>query len=171
MKNHLFFFLLILALAACTPAETEDTEMAAGEYGTEEDLSQSLMEADRAWSETVGDAEAFASYIAEDGYFLPANGPRLQGRTSIQSSLDQLFQMPGLELRWQADVAEVAESGDLGYTMGSFLETVEGPEGETVSREGKYVTVWEKQQDGSWKVVADIFNYDAPPSGEGESAQ
>ena len=28
---------------------------------------------------------------------------------------------------------------------------------------GKYVIVWKKQEDGQWKVVADIANPDAPP--------
>ena len=35
---------------------------------------------------------------------------------------------------------------------------------------GKYVAVWKKQQDGSWKVEADMFNSDLP-SGTTTSAQ
>jgi hypothetical protein len=29
---------------------------------------------------------------------------------------------------------------------------------------GKYLTVWKKQADGSWKVLFDMFNSDLPPS-------
>ncbi len=55
-----------------------------------------------------------------------------------------------------------SKGGDLGYTIGSFELSVNGPDGEPAMREGKYLTVWEKDQGGNWKVVADIFNYDAP---------
>jgi ketosteroid isomerase-like protein len=37
--------------------------------------------------------------------------------------------------------------------------------GKTVSDKGKYVTVWKKQKDSSWKVLLDIFNSDLPPEG------
>jgi ketosteroid isomerase-like protein len=33
--------------------------------------------------------------------------------------------------------------------------------GETTDK-GKYVTIWRKQPDGSWKVVEDMFNSDIP---------
>ena len=34
--------------------------------------------------------------------------------------------------------------------------------GKTVSDKGKYLTVWKKQPDGSWKVLLDIYNSDLP---------
>ncbi len=36
------------------------------------------------------------------------------------------------------------------------------PSGKMISDKGKYVTVWKKQADGSWKVMLDIFNTDLP---------
>ena len=35
-------------------------------------------------------------------------------------------------------------------------------EGKTVKAEGKFLMVFEKQADGSWKIVRDIFNFNAP---------
>jgi ketosteroid isomerase-like protein len=162
MKNKTILCWLLLALTACAPTETEETGVASGKYGTGEDARQSLMEADRAWSETADDAEAFLTYLAPDVYFLPPDGPRIQGPAAFRSSIDQLLQISGAQLRWSPDVAEVSEGGDLGYTIGSFELTMDGPNGEPITRVGKYVTPWERQEDGSWKVVADIFNFDAP---------
>jgi ketosteroid isomerase-like protein len=58
-----------------------------------------------------------------------------------------------------------AHSGDLGYTIGAYEMTFNDPTGKTVSDKGKYVTVWKKQKDGSWKVLLDVFNTDLPPTG------
>lgn len=53
--------------------------------------------------------------------------------------------------------------------------TVDGPDGSPATRTGAYTTVWKKQNDGQWKVVADIPNFDSPAGspavvrGEGQS--
>jgi ketosteroid isomerase-like protein len=55
----------------------------------------------------------------------------------------------------------VAASRDLAYTVGTWqVSKKENPE--EVLATGKYVTVWRKQKDGSWKAVADIGNDDPP---------
>jgi len=63
-------------------------------------------------------------------------------------------------LIWHATGAEAAKSGDLGYSTGKFDLSYTDPSGKQISDHGKYVTVWKKQKDGSWKVVRDIFNSD-----------
>jgi len=37
--------------------------------------------------------------------------------------------------------------------------------GNPATEKGKYLTVWKKQADGSWKVIEDMFNSDLPPGG------
>jgi ketosteroid isomerase-like protein len=39
------------------------------------------------------------------------------------------------------------------------------PSGKAASDHGKYVTVWKKQSDGTWKVLLDVFNTDVPLAG------
>jgi ketosteroid isomerase-like protein len=39
------------------------------------------------------------------------------------------------------------------------------PSGKPLRDRGKYVTVWRKQADGSWRVVRDVFNSDLPVPG------
>ncbi|MGH8286688.1 MAG: DUF4440 domain-containing protein [Steroidobacteraceae bacterium] len=60
---------------------------------------------------------------------------------------------PGFAIKWTPEKAVVGASGDVGYTTGTYEMTAEG-----ATERGKYVTVWKKQSDGSWKVVEDIFN-------------
>jgi ketosteroid isomerase-like protein len=57
---------------------------------------------------------------------------------------------------------EVARSGDLAYTRGAYQLSFKSPQGTQVTDQGKYLTVYRRQPDGSWKAVEDIFNSDLP---------
>ena len=74
----------------------------------------------------------------------------------------QLASMPGFEIAWTPEIAEVSSGADLGYTIGSYHMELDGPDGAPTAVDGKYLTVWQKQRDGSWKVVADTFNSNGP---------
>lgn len=55
----------------------------------------------------------------------------------------------------------VARSGDLGYTSGLYELKLKGTAGAAVDN-GKYLTIWKKEADGSWEVLFDTFNSDRP---------
>ena len=46
----------------------------------------------------------------------------------------------------------------MGWTWGKYIMTSTDSEGNPVTRKGKYLNVWKKQNDGLWKVVVDIGN-------------
>jgi ketosteroid isomerase-like protein len=50
---------------------------------------------------------------------------------------------------------DISEAGDLGYTTGPVLYT-DVTENPRPPRHGMYFSVWQKQSDGSWKVVIDL---------------
>jgi ketosteroid isomerase-like protein len=92
---------------------------------------------------------------------LGAGVPILTGRAAIRTSLADAFGRSDLSISWRADNAAVASSGDLGYTSGKNRVSF-GPKSKTLPIVGKYVTVWKRQADGTWRVVLDIYNADAP---------
>jgi ketosteroid isomerase-like protein len=156
MKSLLSLLLLTSLVPACQPAPPPvDLEAA----------KKALMDADKAWSETTNSTEDFLSFFAEGASVYPANAPIRTGREAITAFITELMSMPGFSLEWTAKTADVASSGDLGYTTGSASFTMNDPAGNPVTDTIKYVTVWRKAPDGSWKVVADIFNSDNPPPG------
>jgi ketosteroid isomerase-like protein len=69
---------------------------------------------------------------------------------------------PNLLLKWQPAKVHVAKGRDLGYTLGQWQLFDKTKPGSPVIATGKYLTVWEKQKDKSWKAVADIGNQDPP---------
>jgi ketosteroid isomerase-like protein len=120
------------------------------------------MDTDQAWSATVHDADKFVSFFAEDASFLPPDMPIAQGTESIRATASQMLAIPGFNVSWKATKADVSGSADLGYTLGTYQLTTNDAAGKPVNSVGKYVTVWKKQADGQWKVVADCFNPDGP---------
>ncbi|MDX1579471.1 MAG: DUF4440 domain-containing protein [Gemmatimonadota bacterium] len=126
---------------------------------------EALMEADRAWAEAYAasddPAETFVAGMADGATLLPPEAPLAQGKAAIREVVVQLESMPGFSVTWSPEVADVGSGGDLGYTRGTYQMTMEGPDG-PMSIDGKYLTIWKKQPDGTWEVTADMFNADAP---------
>jgi ketosteroid isomerase-like protein len=71
---------------------------------------------------------------------------------------------PADQLTWKAVKIDVADSGDLAYSLGNWQLKGKNAKGEEVTQTGKYITVWKKQKGGSWKVVADTGTVDPPHS-------
>ncbi len=131
------------------------------------DERQSLMQADidfdRATAETG--VEGWVAHFAEDGQMFPAGAEIVSGRQAIREAMAPAFANPGFSLRWKPLGAEVARAGDLGYTYGTYVARGPGPEGRLTERHGKYVSIWRKQRDGTWKVAVDIGNSSPSPAG------
>jgi ketosteroid isomerase-like protein len=121
--------------------------------------------ADQQWMKVFADKDLEKSVVfcAADGSVLAPNAPIAVGRDAIGKLFSGFFALPGLKIGWHPDKAQVAKSGELGYTSGVYQMTFNDPSGKPVSDTGKYVTIWKKQSDGSWKVLFDIFNSDLPP--------
>jgi uncharacterized protein (TIGR02246 family) len=126
---------------------------------------QKLHDADQAWMKAVAarDLKGTLAAFEDDASVLPQNSPQLKGHEAIGKFFGEMFQAPELKIEWHPLKVEVAKSGDLGYTTGVYADSVKDPaSGKTVEDHGKYLTVWKKQKDGSWKVQYDIFNTDLP---------
>jgi len=164
MKSSCLFFLVAILLGSgCVPPASDSTpEAPAIDLESER---AALMAVDKGWSESIHDTAAFLTFVADGAHFMPYGAPLAQGE-AIGTTWDGLTSLPGFGLEWQATNAEVAASGDLGYTIGTFRLTTD-QDGTSMLTVGKYVTIWHKQADGSWKVQVDSFNTDGPPIAAG----
>jgi ketosteroid isomerase-like protein len=123
-------------------------------------LRAELEQADREFARNVRDAglDAWVDAFAENGLVLPADGPVATGRSAIRSLFEPLFAKPGFEITWSPMGAEVAASGDLGYTYGDWRTSMAADNEEVTEAQGKYVTVWHREPGGRWQVLLDIGN-------------
>jgi ketosteroid isomerase-like protein len=118
------------------------------------DAAAALLEADRAWARTTT-AEAFKSFLTEDAIYLYYNEHVMFGAEEWGPWLDRMFATDEFVLDWKAARVEVGPSADMGYTAGDWVSTWRDAEGVAVERTGSYVAIWERQDDGEWKVIAE----------------
>jgi uncharacterized protein (TIGR02246 family) len=130
------------------------------------DPREVLMDLDREFDRATAErgADAWASYFAEDGMMFPEGGEIIRGRAAIREAMAKVFKGPGFSLRWQPAGGTVSRSNDLGFTYGTFVAAGRNASGEEVRRHGKYVTIWQKQKDGTWKIVLDAGNQGPAPA-------
>jgi len=133
---------------------------------TLEEETSALLETDArfaASSRENGMAEAFYRFMAPDGMLLrPGEGP-IRGP---QAARDRMSGRSDIILTWSAQGADVSSSRDLGYTWGIYQVERAAPEGPVRLGTGKYLNVWKRQADGTWKVLVDIGNEDASANGQ-----
>lgn len=120
--------------------------------------------ADQQWLRVFAakDLEKSVAFCADDASVLAPNTPIATGKEAISQLFSGFFALPGFNIIWHPQRTEVARSGELGYTSGTYQMTFSDPSGKPISDTGKYVTVWKKQSEGGWKVLLDIFNSDLP---------
>lgn len=122
-----------------------------------------LLETDRqfaAMSVEKGAAEAFNKFLAEDAMGL--NGPHpVVGRENIYAEMKA--EAGAYTLEWDPQRAEVAASADLGWSWGTYVLTSIDENGDEKKSYGKYLNVWQRRDDGEWKVVVDVGTPSPPP--------
>jgi ketosteroid isomerase-like protein len=160
-----------LVVVACAPVpRTGHTPPASPDPAA---LRQELMEADRTFARITQErgSEGWTSVFLPDARMLLDGGPIVEGTAAIREVMAVLDD-PSYSLTWEPLGAEVSASGDLGYTWGRYRRRVGGETEEADVSEGKYVTVWRRDGNGTWKVAADIGNSGAPhPAGNSGAAE
>jgi len=92
---------------------------------------------------------AFAEWFAEDGVALGNGVAPLVGRVAIAKSAN--WSPKNYQLTWTPTDAAMGPSGDVGYTWGHFEGHSKDANGNPVTISGRYITIWRKQPDGSWR--------------------
>jgi ketosteroid isomerase-like protein len=121
-----------------------------------------LMELETQFAAAVaaGGGGAFASWFADEGVTLANGRPPVIGREAIAA--EALWDPKDYQLTWTAEGAQMGPSNDMGFTWGHYDGTGKDALGQPVTHSGRYMTVWKKMPDGSWKVVLDA-SADEPP--------
>jgi uncharacterized protein (TIGR02246 family) len=116
-----------------------------------------IMAADRNFNQAVADRDMtrFLSLVADTATFNGGTAQEIHGRDAVGKAWAPFFRVDGPRLTWKPTKAEVLVGGDVGYTVGAWERRPAPGSGQTKIARGNYMTVWLKQDDGSWKVVFD----------------
>jgi ketosteroid isomerase-like protein len=121
-----------------------------------------LMQADRDFAKATAEkgVDGWMAYMAPNAVDL--TGDLLVGPDQIRAAMVKQFKLADYKLSWAPTKAEFLGTGDIGYTVGKYEVRYTGEDGRPQGRRGTYLTTWQKQNDGSWKVICDIGSPDPP---------
>ena len=110
--------------------------------------------AETAFAKSMADRNlaAFTALLADDAIFWGGKGVN-RGKAAVAADWKRFFDGPAAPFSWSPAEVEVLSSGDLGFSSGPVLD----PKG---NRIGTFNSVWQRQSDGSWKIV---FDKGCPP--------
>ena len=137
----------VLMLASCAGGSP-----GAGKNADTVAEAKALAKLDDDWSAAAAtrDAGRVAAFYAEDAIAYPPNEPVAVGRAAAEKVWAAYFADSTYTISWKTDHADVV--GDLGYTAGAYQDSF---------GKGKYLCVWKRQGDGSWKAIHDMWNTDS----------
>ncbi|HEY9045916.1 MAG TPA: DUF4440 domain-containing protein [Ohtaekwangia sp.] len=146
MKKSLLY---ILSLTTLLPALAQEF--------TNNDL-QSLVNAERAFSlqaKEKNTRDAFLANLTDESVAFYPNTTKAKAFWEKAAA--------GTEwLYWQPVYADIAASGNFGYTTGPW--SFRKDKSAEASAFGEYITVWKKQNDGNWKILIDAgINHSSYP--------
>lgn len=186
------FATLLLAVAATAPAAATAQERAAAaddpdrsvpahtpewtnpsgsDPGVRTEIDRALDQAYAAFARAYreADPDAVAALYAEDAYYLQPGSPIRRGRETIREGFARYLGRfreagaPGPSIEFE--IVDRDARGDLAYDIGYYRlrSREDGP----VHR-GKFVVVWKKTDEGTWRIHADGFSDAPPPPQKGE---
>lgn len=133
----------------------------AGSEGKDEGVreAQAAIEAANAkFSEAFarGDGKALAAMYTSDAIVFPPDSEMIRGNEAIGEFWKATRQSGVQSALLTTD--DVGRSGDVAYEAGKVTLTIQPAGKEPTKAAAKYVVVWKRQPDGSWKLHRDIWN-------------
>lgn len=166
MKNitHVVFILIgvmfVLGFAltqlACSRSETFD----------EVQIRKSIEEACAKYSQAIreGNVAGVVDIYTADATILPPDAGIVKGKQAIGEFYNKLLQMGMKDIVFT--ILEVGGNGGTAYEIGKTKVLIQ-PEGQAAIQDStKYLVIWKRQADGTWKVHADIYNVRTPMPGK-----
>jgi uncharacterized protein (TIGR02246 family) len=150
---------LVILQAGCTqtpPPAPPDTRAAD---------EQAIRSLEVAWVQAFAskDIDKIASFWANDASGFIPNMPVIKGNAALKAAWKPIIEDKNFMLTFKTASVEVSKSSDLASTQGTYEFGFTDPKSKkAMVQKGMYVEVYKKQADGSWKVVTDISNADAP---------
>jgi len=126
---------------------------------------KAIRDTEAAWVKAFAtkEPEKAAAFYADDAASMLPDTPLMSGKQAILAGMKPELGDPNFSLVFAPTKVEIAKSGDIAYTQGTFQYTTTDPKTKKrVGQAGNYVEVYKKQADGTWKVEEDIATEETP---------
>ena len=152
--------LVIIFLPACAPEPAPPTEAVTNVEADIEALKAIPSQWEAAYH--ANDLDAVMQDYAQDAVRMPPNEAIEEGKEAIRNSHQAFFSEYTSD--GAVEVVDIQVSGDLGYFHGTYKgSSTPKAGGEPIIADQKFVVVTQRQADGSWKTICEIWNENSPP--------
>ncbi len=152
--------ILLLMVVGCAAPTAED-EAAAQAVAEQEKLdSINALVGDWVEAYNAGDSKALTALFAEDAMRLPPEDKAFSGHTRIESEFDAEFEGGAGETTIRLEETVIADK--LAFTRGTWAVTTTSEDGESETEVGKWLNLIALQDDGSWRILRNMWNLDEP---------
>lgn len=154
-----FLMVFLLFLSLITTISCEEKKVETPKIDTAKEAVR-LMQVSRDWSAaaTSRDIEKTLEYWADDAVVISCGEETLKGKAAIRQMVEGSMNDPNFSISWEPIRAEISKSGDMGYLLENSKITMTDSTGAANEMNFDTVTIWKKQDDGSWKNVVDVMS-------------
>lgn len=163
-RRMLLLVVLIPFISGCqaTDESAMDQDMAASDEAAIRQMVESFDAAVRA-----EDIEAMMSRYSESSVRMNPNAPAAVGSAAIRELFLQGWEANDFDVTNELTDLHVANG--LAAGRGTYTSRITPADGSDPYEDaGKWSSAWQKQPDGSWTTLWDIWNSDQPPRVEGQ---
>lgn len=131
-------------------------------------LKSELQEIENQMAELTLSGDWSASYemYCDDAMSLPSYEPMTIGKSALIQKYEEMKSAGAVLkfLEFKLEILDVIASGNLAITVGTYTMSMEIPQMPNPYKDiGKYINIYEKQDDGSWKLKVETWNSDVNP--------
>jgi uncharacterized protein (TIGR02246 family) len=158
MNRHILFIAVaLIASSAVTRAEEEGKSPSTTTPAALAEVRQAIDKGNAQWIEAwdKADASLLAQLFAQDGVLLGRNGKIFKGPQQILDRQKPVMEGAGKGVKATVTTVDVWLNGETAYETGKYSYKYQ-ENGKPVIDEGRYVTIWNRQSDGSWKIIVDM---------------
>lgn len=142
-----------LALAACGQSADEAEQQAETAAGPLAELQE--LEASTVAAIAADDVDAAVAHYAEDVRFIAPGAAPAIGISAVRASFERIVADPSSDLVLVPGPIWIAESGELAVTNSQYYYSFAAADGPEVER-GFNQSVWRRDDQGNWKIVAEV---------------
>ena len=152
MKTSAKYLLVFIAFVILTAGAPEN--------GTEKELRNIIEPLNEKYINSImeDDLAKFLSLFTDDATVMNPFQPTMKGKHALTTHWYTNMSRGDATASADVQILDIWSSGNLIYERGSYQITFNQHKSKIISVHGSYFTVWEKQEDGSYKIKYDIAN-------------
>jgi uncharacterized protein (TIGR02246 family) len=155
MKRIVLIVLFGLVLFSCAPPQQDITHVRKAIEEMTQKAAKDLV---------AGTLDTTLANYTDDAVSLPNFSPMLKGKKAIREYSENMMKLGLRFTKVTFTTIDVQVSGNMAFETGSYTMTLEMPPMGQMHDEGKFLTVYERAKDGSWKIKVETWNMNKEPA-------